>query len=588
MSSNRITFPALALLGFSAAAGVGWNWGDAPSPSSAASVAPSSPERDNRPLRRVRLSSGPRGEAAQRLERVRNARTPEERMRATVDLANSLPPSEFAAWMDGGWFNLRDGPGLTLISKIIAERWKNEDPEGLVAWCLKNKSGEASAIFAEWAQTDPRRVLDFFKAHSDDRAELQALGHIAKTNPSLALQRLQELASGLSLNELGFASGLIEVLAKQSPAALEAALESLPKPLKSQAEVQIIGQRLRDSFDTEFEKLTARADGSKILQAILNQGDREVLQGKIFENLAKLPASWHHSIASSSYQFISESTAPRWVGADLEGMGFSSTQAENIRSQALSRMAYRQPDLTLKLLGQSELSENVRKNVIQNVFRSLRDKPEKAEALLTQLASDEERQTARSSMESIRYEQVAKIDKPAEWLEAVAALDPKPGAAYQYVEMIRNWDQEKLTVLSDQFKSMPDDSKTILANLIASSSLHGINGPLAGDAIRYLIQNPAADLSEATEDPFGPRGGNPAHNSIRLASNYVQSIAQNDPAAASEWIHSLPAGEPKLWAQKNLHSLWSQYDPKAADQWMKSLPAASQTQLKGLGKGPGH
>jgi hypothetical protein len=65
-------------------------------------------------------------------------------------------------------------------------------------------------------------------------------------------------------------------------------------------------------------------------------------------------------------------------------------------------------------------------------------------------------------------------------------------------------------------------------------------------------------------------------------------MAQDDPAAASDWIQSLPAGDPKLWAQKNLHSLWSQYDPAAADQWMKSLPAATQTQVKNLGKTPGN
>ena len=44
---------------------------------------------------------------------IRGAASPEARMRATLDLANSLPPSEFAAWLDGGFFTLREGAALT-------------------------------------------------------------------------------------------------------------------------------------------------------------------------------------------------------------------------------------------------------------------------------------------------------------------------------------------------------------------------------------------------------------------------------------------------------------------------------------------
>ena len=56
--------------------------------------------------------------------------------------------------------------------------------------------------------------------------------------------------------------------------------------------------------------------------------------------------------------------------------------------------------------------------------------------------------------------------------------------------------------------------------------------------------------------------------------------AEKDPVAASDWVQTLPSGDGKLWAQKNLAANWAQYDPEAAKRWAASLPADARTEVQ--------
>ena len=71
---------------------------------------------------------------------------------------------------------------------------------------------------------------------------------------------------------------------------------------------------------------------------------------------------------------------------------------------------------------------------------------------------------------------------------------------------------------------------------------------------------------------------------IALASEHAAKIGMENPETAGEWIHSLPDGDAKLWAAKNLQSVWKLYDPEAAERWMNTLPAATQTKVRNLVK----
>lgn len=547
---------------------IGWNLGGFSSDSGRSGERPVTGNRFVRPQRHARSISGPAGEAAERLAWIRSTRNPSDRMRATVDLANSIPPAEFAAWVDGGWFNLR-GVELTLFTKIIQERWRLEDPEGLVAWAMKNSTDEAEGILKDWADNDPQRVLDLFKAHPNDRAEMQQLANIAGIHPELALRRLQEMATaGISSNDAAYAGGLFDALAITTPDALEAALDSLPPALKSNAQIALVGSRLKSSFDEEFASLKDRPDGFKLLQAVLSRGERRELQAKLVENLAGLPPAWLNSIANNPFQFLGYgASTEKWAGTDFENLGMNKQAADRIRTYAIGQLASSKPERALELLNGFELSETTRAGLISQIFAG--QESAKIDSLMAALDSDEEREMARKARTRYDVSPSDKIESPSDLLAKVAAFDSSQGNSYELMNGIRNWDSSKMTELKSGFRELPEETKYKVADLLTRSGLSLGDPAFPGELIRYLVANPAPDQATA-QDP------------ISLASGYIMQSARTDPEAAGEWVQSLPDGDPKLWAQKNLHSIWSQYDPQAADQWMKSLPAAEQAQVKAL------
>ncbi len=546
----------------------GWRLADeSPSSPDVKTVAAKPAEKAARPTRTERRYGTPE-RAKQQLRAIQAAGSPQERMRATIALVNSLPVEELGRWLEQRWFETRGGFELTLFSKLAKERWEREDPEGYLRWSLKEGSGGAS-LLVSWAENDPRRLLDFFKENPNDIQELQALARIAKSDPSLALARFREMATGLTQHSLSnhYGSELLQQLAREAPAMLEGELASLPDHLRFQAEAALSGERLKASFGDEIRKLWERPDGWKILQSI-DVGDHA---DKLLEELAHLPASWKNRISSTAYRFTNGDNAAKWLEADLEGSGFSAEQARGIRGSAIQELGTRAPEDSLKAMRGMELEDHVRQNVIRNAFAS---NPDKVDALMALLDSEADREIARKIIESgnaaADRPPAAKVETPAQWLEQAGSMSPNSGDSYQFLLMLRNWDQEKIAELSGGFQHLPDESKRQVADLLVKNPF-GIymDDSLQGEAIRYLVSNPTdgADTGQADREV------------TRSASVHAVRWAAKDPAAASQWTDSLPEGDVKMWARKNLAATWSQYDPGAASQWIDSLPAEARKEV---------
>jgi hypothetical protein len=52
-------------------------------------------------------------------------------------------------------------------------------------------------------------------------------------------------------------------------------------------------------------------------------------------------------------------------------------------------------------------------------------------------------------------------------------------------------------------------------------------------------------------------------------------------------VDSLPEGEARLWAQKNMAATWAEYDPEAAARWMQSLPTDTRAAVEEFIRNPG-
>ncbi len=568
--ADHFNAKAGGVLGFLAMAVVGWNLAGAPVPTSDEPAAEPKNRRADRETRRSK-PTGPGTLVGKRLETIRAAGTQEARLRATFDLANSLSSSEIAAWLNGDWFTIRGGPERLLFRNILLARWRESDPDALLVWSFKNDTSAGRNVLALWTEKEPQRLIEFFKSHPDEVAELRALRNLAKAHPALALQRLQEMAGErISTKGADYSFDLLRQLAEKSPSALEAALDSLPPAVRSQAESALCGQRLTTSFSTEIRALWDRPGGWKVFEANLSQE----LQGKVFEELANMPPAWKASIAENYYNFISEENAGKWLDADLAELGFSAAQGKRLRLSALENLARKHPEETLKRMGGIDLNANARQSLISNMFSSLGEEPEKAEALIARLESEEDRKHARTTLDARKNGQTqAKAANPAEWMEKISAVDPKSaGNASQYFYQLGQWETGRLAELNQQFQAMSDDKKLQTAQVIAAGRRYGdSNSPVTGEAIRYLVVNPVPRPEGQNNSDTDP---------LRMASEYASKLAIKDPDAASEWVGTLPAGDTKLWAQKNMAKNWAVYDPKAAGQWVASLPVDARSEVR--------
>ncbi|MBN8460755.1 MAG: hypothetical protein J0M04_23230 [Verrucomicrobia bacterium] len=589
------TLQAGAMLGFLTTAAIGWKLADRPErpTEDQPGISNRSAGHSSRPVRPNRRG-GPSDSVRQRMAAIRAISSPGDRLRATMALAESLPASEIAAWLDGRWFPTGEGFDMILFNKLLKERWQQEDPEGLLAWGLKSSPGLVGETLKSWANTDPQRALGFFRNHPNAELEAQVLTEIAKRNPSLALQALAESpASG------GFRSGmgdyylrqLFQQLAKASPAALESAMESLPPALRKRAETELIGCRLAASFGTEIRKLWERPDGWRIFDDLADYGTD--FRKQLFGELGNLPPSWRARLIEDSYRLIDSGNAEKWIHADLEGFGFTDSQAQSLRSRAVGSLASKDPEAALRMMNDLDFDSKHRNSIINNLFLNLRGNTN-TEALLALLNSDEERKLALSEMPRI-VKAMPRIEQPADWLAQVAGMDPQAGysATYQYLSMLRSWDAEKLTSLGDGFRSLDDGQKRQVANLIANNGSHLDNiRPLQAEALRYLIANPESGTNDSGPDPgriqhlpdgtpISPAEPPASHDAnIVKASQFAVDWGKQDPNAAGEWVRSLPAGDARLWAQKNLAANWAQVDPEAADQWLNTLPTAERAQVR--------
>lgn len=559
------------MLAFLVTAAIGWNLSSPPPMPLGKN--PSAELQTKHGDRRERTTLSLAAEAAsKRMGSIRAAADPEARMLATLSLAHSLDPADFAAWVDGGWFNLRGGPELMMFTKVLMDRWEAEDPEGLLAWAAKNKSGEGIGIMKRWADKEPQRLLAWFQKHRDDETEVRMLGLIAKQSPELAIQRLREMVQvGMAENAIRNARGLMNILSLKSPAALEGLIASLPPDLKIQAESVLSKKRLEASFSEEIRSLWDRPDGWRIFSSMENSPET---WKKLMGELGNLPEEWRRLMASNSYQFVRHD-AKAWLTMDLDAVGFSPSEIRSVRTQALQNVAYSDPALAIGQLAEGEIEPGMRKHILESIFRS-GNQPNLRE-LAAQLP-EEDRKLADELLagrDGIRVLGVSEDSTPQEMLEKIVTMDTGRVGTDTNFPIPQSWDRAKIEALAKGFSALPADQKTKAANLITGNAEYNTAPPgLKGAALRYLAEQP-----DAASDGQGMG----FESLTAKISNHAVTVAEEDPAEAASWVGSLPPGEARTWAQKNVLKNWSQYDPDAAAAWKKSFSVADRDALGKLG-----
>ncbi|MCU0750048.1 MAG: hypothetical protein MUF13_10945 [Akkermansiaceae bacterium] len=554
--------------------GLGSKWADLRNQENSGKEAKIS-EATTRPLRPNR-KSGSAKPFQQQVAAIRGIASPDERLRASIDFATHLPASEIAAWMESRWFQTGNGYDVTLFHNILIERWGKEDPEGLLLWQAKHNRVETGVTLAAWARVDPERTLVFINERLTADQKLQAMMEIARNNPSFALRCLRDMPDGKSIAE-GYDlaafhyRAILSEMADSSPVELEQSLDSLPEGMRNLAESALIGSRLRSSFETEFPKLLDRQDGWVMLRGNLSSSSEVRL--KLFEHLAMLPQRWKRELVHVASNAIDSSIALQWWNSDLEGMGFTSNDARHIRNTAISALARQQPADALRLMKNTEISEDQRADLVANIFRNLEEGAD-FDGLIQILDSDEDKKIAQSFIPLDKDSSAAaKISSPADWLTQAASVDFDAGSTEHFFTVLNAWDQDRIKELGKGLTNLPEDQRWKAVRLLTHSRNHfrNLNPELTGEAIRHLIAD-ESPVEDKEWDPFSSKLTNPSLHAV----NWMLK----DPDAARQWVQSLPDGEAKLWAQRNLAINWQYYDPEAVTRWLKTLPTEARTKVE--------
>lgn len=261
-----------------------------------------------------------------------------------------------------------------------------------------------------------------------------------------------------------------------------------------------------------------------------NNLSREGILDKLCGELANLPPSWRQSIATADW-FIWQNRE-KWWHADLEGSGFTAEQAKKIRLTALERMTHDKPETAIQWIDAIDLSAKERHSMIERIFSWSVRTPEESAKLIQQLTTEEDRRAAQAMLVERAANQetpIPPVADPAEWLEKLAATQPRSNESRQYNNMLRTWEPAKLTELASRLRELPEERRQQVATIIVEQGCDydsDYQPVLHGEALRCLAANPDASPTI-----------------VKTTSTHAVKWAQQNPAAADQWLNSLPKAE---------------------------------------------
>lgn len=509
----------------------------------------------------------------QRLAAIHAARTPDERLRATLALAHSLPVSEMERWYKSDWFDFHDNMDSNLFFRITRARWLAEDPEGLMTHFLRCNHEKTYEMAGRWAKQDPRAALAFLRGVKD-RNDLQRIapsvaGPLAEADPAAAAAEVLRLQKLFGDGQSHAVTELISELARHAPDLLEAESAAWPAGIRKTASEALVVASLTKDFAGGIATLRDAPGGrQRFLAAIESDPD---LMKEMAKHPAALPDGWFAEAASSNPYFFINEDPGKWIDTDLSAMGFSDRQSQTLRSYALSYLGSKNPDRALALLDGETLDKNQRNNLLSSTISNLATKDRaRAEAWVASLTDPQEIELARQNLEHADSQAEGKTPPtPSEWLTGLA--DKSDSYLWQYARLTQTWDREQLAAAVSGFAELPAGQRSAVATKLAGDQ-SDLPTALRAEAIRYLLENPVEPDPQAVTNGAGTV-------LVRSTSNLASSWGREDPVAAGRWVRSLPPGTERVWAAKNLAAQWAEYEPAAARQWAAGLPADERKEV---------
>ncbi|WP_035608693.1 hypothetical protein [Haloferula sp. BvORR071] len=567
--------PALAFsLVFALGLPLGWLAARANPGASTSAATAGKEEAKSAKSRRGPAKSAVPPEVTAQLNRLRLAKNVDERLRATIHLAQTLPVGNLLEWYDSEWIDEGSQDMQSyLFYRTIRARMLESDPQALVDLCLHKDSVHLYDLARDWASKDPGAALDYLKTIKDasKRGSLASSisAALAKADPQLLLSRIPELNGLLGSGNSDTLAQIVRDLAKASPDLVKAQSANWPDSLRTAAAQGLAANSLKRDFVSGLSELSAMPNGKQLFTGILNR-DSSFMK-ELGRNLQALPPGWlEAALRSGGSYYLVEDDPLKWLKSDLSSMGLTQNGMMQLQSQAVRQLASKDVNRLLEMLRTEDWDASMRRNALGSMGYYL--SKEQGEALLASLSDPEEIKTATQSINSRSQQEGTKTLTPSSLLESLAS--PDSSRSWNEVRAAGTWGPEQLATLGKEFSALPGEQKALVAKNVAEGRYGGFPTSFQAQSLQYLLENPAPPAE----------GQNPSRGGGRQIMSQVSSLAANwadeDPAAASKWVSGLPAGDERLWAAKNLATRWADYEPAAANRWVSSLPTAERKEVE--------
>jgi hypothetical protein len=498
------------------------------------------------------------------------ARSTEERLRAIIHLAHSIPVSEIPRWYDNDWFDSRKDADTNIFLEITRNRWLREDPDGLLDYARLRNWTTLDDVAARWARKDPDRALRYLESidSSKDKIRLKMamLDGFIESRPELVVATaVENLDDGNSYQW----KELFKKLARVNPFLLEAA--EFPGHLKVTVSRALLMARLEQDADGEVTRHLSLPDGANSLAAAMGENyelGRKV-SASIIHRLDALPAKFLEVLGRSPHPLVHDNPAA-WLEADLAGLGLKPEVVKEFHRAAINRLVHCSPEDALQYLRSNEVDRDQLVQLTATALGHLQlSDPAKASAWQANMiahASDDNFSTELAAqLEQRRSVRLDSVDAVLARIEETS----DSGSGWQLTHALQSALPKVRREFERQLKVM--DPKEVAA-LIRNQDLSQLNSELQA----ALLSAATPHLLDAEEPNHFTERYNPVYASAALVSDWVQS----DPIAASRWTESLPPGEARVWALRNLAANWLPYDTPAANAWIAKLPTKEQADVK--------
>jgi hypothetical protein len=134
------------------------------------------------------------------------------------------------------------------------------------------------------------------------------------------------------------------------------------------------------------------------------------------------------------------------------------------------------------------------------------------------------------------------------------------------------WNAAEITDAVRLVGNLAPDKVTRLLNSIQDDD-DGLPRPVLGAILNQALSVPVtADSNRETLERERTRAA------CRLAAGW----ASTEPRQAAAWVATLPPGEARLWAAKNVALQWTQYASAEARAWAAKLPDTERKAVLGM------